>query len=62
MFAFGQPHSSGAVDHLRVDGFTLHIDVGELYNETRQAIEKNELVERQHCSNISIMRMGGCKR
>lgn len=38
MFAFGQPHSSGAVDHLRVDGSTLHIDVGELYKETRQAI------------------------
>ena len=40
MFAFGQPHSSGAVDHLRVDGSTLHIDVGELYKETYQAIEK----------------------
>ena len=40
MFACGQPHSSGAVDHLRVDDSTLHIDVGELYKETRQAIEK----------------------
>ena len=40
MFAFGQPHSSGAVDHLRVDGSTLHIDVAELYKETCQAIEK----------------------
>lgn len=40
MFAFGQPHSSCAVDHLRVEGSTLHIDVGELYKETRQAIEK----------------------
>ena len=37
-FAFGQPDAFGRVDHLRVDGCTLHIDVGELHRETRNAI------------------------
>jgi len=37
-FAFGQPDAFGRVDHLRVDGCTLHIDVGELHRETRKAI------------------------
>jgi hypothetical protein len=39
-FAFGQPDASGRVDHLRVDGRTLHVDVGELYRETRRAIRQ----------------------
>ena len=37
-FAFGQPDASAKVDHLRVDGRTLHIDVAMLYDETRRAI------------------------
>jgi hypothetical protein len=39
-FAFGHRDSAGRVDHLRVDGRTLHVDVGELYSETRQAIRQ----------------------
>jgi len=38
-FTFGQSAQSGAVDHMRVDGYTLHIDVGELATETRGAVE-----------------------
>jgi hypothetical protein len=37
-FSFGQPDASGRVDHLRIDGRTLHLDVVQMYNETRQAI------------------------
>ena len=39
-FAFGQPDASGRVDHVRPEGDTLHIDVGELYRETREAMRK----------------------
>jgi hypothetical protein len=39
-FAFGQPGASGTVDHLRVDGRSLHIDVAKLYSETRQAMRE----------------------
>jgi len=39
-FAFGQPDASGKVDHLRVDGRTLHVDVGELYRETHKAVRE----------------------
>ena len=38
-FAFGQPAQSGAVDHMRVDAHTLHVDVGELATEMRDAVE-----------------------
>ena len=37
-FAFGQPDAFGRVDHLRVDGCTLHVDVAKLYGETREAM------------------------
>ena len=39
-FAFGLPDTFCRVDHLRVDGRTLHIDVAELYRETRQAMRE----------------------
>ena len=39
-FAFGQPDASGRFDHVRSEGDTLHIDVGELYRETREAMRK----------------------
>ncbi len=39
-FVFGEPDSSGTADHLRVDGATLHVDVGRLFVETRQAVAK----------------------
>ena len=39
-FAFGQPATSGAIDHMRSDGQTLHLDVGELATETRGAVER----------------------
>lgn len=38
-FAFGQPSDSGAVDHLRVEAGTLHLDVGELARETHQGMQ-----------------------
>jgi hypothetical protein len=38
-FAFGQPAADGAVDHGRVDGSVLHLDVGELSREIRVAVE-----------------------
>ncbi len=39
-FAFGQPAQTGQVDHMRVDAGTLHLDVGELTDEMRRAVEK----------------------
>ena len=39
-FEFGQPASSGHCDHMRVDGKTLHVDVTNLYGETRIAIRE----------------------
>ena len=39
-FAFGQPAASWAIDHMRVDGQTLHLDVGESATETRCAVER----------------------
>lgn len=39
-YAFGQPASSGAIDHKRYDGSLLHIDVGEFARETRSAVER----------------------
>jgi hypothetical protein len=38
-FLFGEPDPSGAIDHLRVDGSRLHVDVSQLYGETREAVE-----------------------
>jgi hypothetical protein len=38
-FAFGQPASNGQVDHLRLEGGTLHLDVGKLAEEMQQAVE-----------------------
>jgi len=37
-FSFGQPANSGAVDHRRVDGTTLNLDVGMLAQETRDGV------------------------
>jgi hypothetical protein len=37
-FAFGQPAVTGAIDHLRVDGTTLHLDVGMMAEEMRLAV------------------------
>ena len=39
-FAFGQPHDTGTVDHMRVDSTTLHLDVGALAAETQQAVAR----------------------
>jgi len=39
-FSFGQPASHGTVDHKRVDGPVLHLDVGEFSNEVKQAVER----------------------
>lgn len=38
-FAFGQPLDTGAVDHMRVEAGTLHLDVGELARETQVGVE-----------------------
>lgn len=37
-FAFGQPAADNRTDHLRVDGDTLHIDVGNLACELRTSV------------------------
>lgn len=40
-FAFGQPdQQTGYTDHMRVCDNTLHVDVGELATETKDAVEK----------------------
>jgi DNA phosphorothioation-dependent restriction protein DptG len=39
VYSFGQPATTGEVDHKRVEGKVLHIDVGELARETRKAVE-----------------------
>jgi hypothetical protein len=38
-YAFGQPSSDGHVDHMRLESGTLHLDVGELATQTRQAVD-----------------------
>lgn len=38
-FAFGQPSKDGGVDHMRHESGTLHLDVGQLATETRQAVD-----------------------
>src|SRR5438128_1754411 len=39
-FAFGQPSETGEVDHNRVDGSILHLDVGKLADETKAGVER----------------------
>jgi len=39
-FAFGQPSQSGAIDHNRVEGTVLHLDVGELATEMKHGVQK----------------------
>jgi hypothetical protein len=38
-FAFGQPSETGKVDHMRFEAGILHLDVGELGDEMRGAVE-----------------------
>lgn len=37
-YAFGKPAQTGEIDHKRVQGTTLHLDVGELARETTTAV------------------------
>ena len=39
-FAFGQPALNGTVDHKRINGNVLHLDVGMFSDEMKQAVEK----------------------
>lgn len=39
-FAFRQPSEEGAIDHLRVAGDTLHLDVGELAREAQVGVDR----------------------
>jgi len=39
-FSFGQPSVDGHVDHMRVDGTALNLDVGHFYAETRAGVER----------------------
>src|SRR5438034_10773126 len=38
--AYGQPSSSGTVDHMRVDGEALHLDASKLMDETKLAVDR----------------------
>jgi hypothetical protein len=38
-FAFGEPSETGKVDHMRVEAETLHLDVGELADEMKGAVD-----------------------
>lgn len=38
-YSFAQPSSSGAIDHGRLDGTTLIVDVGELSKKVEDAVE-----------------------
>lgn len=37
-YAFGKPASTGEVDHKRVDGTVLHLDVGEMAREASKSV------------------------
>jgi hypothetical protein len=39
-FSFGQPAETGEVDHKRVEGTTLHLDVGKLADETKAGVDR----------------------
>jgi hypothetical protein len=39
-FCFGRPSPSGGIDHYRLDGTVLHIDVGSFARETTSAVEE----------------------
>jgi hypothetical protein len=39
-FSFGQPAPTGEIDHLRVEGSTLILDVGCLTDDVRRGVEK----------------------
>jgi hypothetical protein len=38
-FSFGSPSVNGEKDHLRVEGGTLHLDVGDMASEAQHAVE-----------------------
>ena len=37
-FSFGQPSEGGIVEHMRLERRALHVDVGELLRETKEAV------------------------
>ncbi len=39
-FSFGQPSAGGAVDHRRVDGTTLNLDVGTLAQDAKDGVAR----------------------
>jgi hypothetical protein len=38
-FSFAQPVPTGEIDHLRIEGSTLILDVGQLADEVRRGVE-----------------------
>jgi hypothetical protein len=57
-FAFGQPSSTGAIDHLSVKVGLLYVDVGKLAGETKAAVEawiekRERNPKRSHAQNIA---------
>jgi hypothetical protein len=39
-FSFGQPSGDGVVDHMRPERRVLHLDVDELFKETKDGVER----------------------
>jgi hypothetical protein len=39
-YSFSSPAATGRVDHRRVDGTVLHLDVGELAKEMKEAVQR----------------------